>query len=266
MAWRTVSLDMARWVTETGRNVLGDAERLRLYDAIPAIWLGGRGAESSEDEWRKSLGYSVEAWVAVRGGYEIVLGHEDGWYLPFLRDEAVRQAEVSRVQRANASVSRGKRRLAVASDGERRQAMASPASGVASASSLEAIETNTHTSPNGSASEFSLSLNGGSRLPAKKVRSRPPRGLDMPRTDKDWAETFAESFWPAYSEFKPGCSRAAAWKAWCAIPHPEGQSDWDAVWSAFEGYREKAPSEPRFRKDASTWLNDYHRNLMLEAG
>jgi hypothetical protein len=86
----------------------------------------------------------------------------------------------------------------------------------------------------------------------------------MPRTDKDWAETFAESFWPAYSEFKPGCSRAAAWKAWCAIPHPEGQSDWDAVWSAFEGYREKASPEPRFRKDASTWLNDYHRNLLLE--
>jgi len=122
-------------------------------------------------------------------------------------------------------------------------------------------------SPNGSGeSEFALSAFPKREPPAKKVRSRPPRGLDMPRTDKDWADAFTAHFWPVYSEFKPGCSRAAAWKAWCAIPHPEGEADFTALFLALEAYQEKAPSEPRFRKDASTWLNDYHRNLLLEAG
>ena len=238
---------------------LGWEERGRYVWALLCSWESESPGVAPVEQWSRWLGVELEGLTP----YMPLFRRQDGALIQkrmAAEFEAVRAEKEMRTQCArNAAAVRWH-------SGRIPDAMRTVCQAEAEAEAKAEIETNTHTSPNGSASEFSLSSPPKREPPASKLRHRPPRGLDMPRTDKDWAETFAESFWPAYSEFKPGCSRAAAWKAWCAIPHPEGQSDWDAVWSAFEGYREKAPSEPRFRKDASTWLNDYHRNLLLETG
>ena len=92
-------------------------------------------------------------------------------------------------------------------------------------------------------------------------RSEPKRSP----LDAEWEDTFFEVHWPAWLALKPLCSRAAALKAWNAIPHPDGQADFDKLDAAFETYRKSREGEdPRWTKDASTWLNDYHRNLDLE--
>jgi hypothetical protein len=98
--------------------------------------------------------------------------------------------------------------------------------------------------------------------PTKKRRKR-----QLVRSDPDWEEAFAEGFWPDYLAFKPGCSRAAAFEAFCAIPHPDGEPDFLRLDKAFTEYRDQCAAdgkEPKHRKDASTWLNDYNRNLSLE--
>ena len=86
--------------------------------------------------------------------------------------------------------------------------------------------------------------------------------------DAEWAETFHEVFWPEWLALGRECSKAAAFDAWQKTPHPDGQTDFDRLHAAFVKSRDNwaaAQTLPRFIPHAATWLNDYHKNLLIGA-
>ena len=86
--------------------------------------------------------------------------------------------------------------------------------------------------------------------------------------DAEWAETFHEVFWPEWLALGRECSKAAAFDAWQKTPHPDGQADFDRLHAAFVKSRDNwaaAQTLPRFIPHAATWLNDYHKNLLIGA-
>lgn len=102
------------------------------------------------------------------------------------------------------------------------------------------------------------------RAPRRSKRSAPKQNP----LDVEWEETFHEVFWPDWLALGRECSKAAALEAWRKVPHPEGQPDYDRLEAAFAraraGWVEKH-TEPRWIPHASTWLNDYHKNLLIGA-
>jgi uncharacterized protein YdaU (DUF1376 family) len=106
----------------------------------------------------------------------------------------------------------------------------------------------------------SVAVNGSS---SKKLR--PPKNRPE---DKEWLDTFDETWWPEYLSLGRKCSRAAAREVWILIPHSEGQSDFDLLNAEWESWRETWREEKREVRripHAATWLRDYLKNLMLEA-
>jgi|SRR6185503_7734486 len=107
----------------------------------------------------------------------------------------------------------------------------------------------------------SVSENGVS----KKKRKTPTTNREV---DREWMETFDETWWPEYLTLGRKCSRAAARDVWAKIPHLEGQVDFDRLNSEWESTRAawaEEKREPRYIPHAEVWLRDYLKNLALEA-
>jgi len=106
------------------------------------------------------------------------------------------------------------------------------------------------------------------RLKERKLKASKKAGI-MAAVDEDWRQAFMDFFWPDYLKLGRECSRAAAWKAWMAIPHLEPQNAFDRLDVAFKKALKlwsDERKETRFIPHAATWLNDYHRNLLLDEG
>jgi len=109
----------------------------------------------------------------------------------------------------------------------------------------------------------SVSDNGDS----SKRRRKTPKARSG--VDGDWEQAFVELFWPDWLKLGRECSKAAAWKAWQAIPHQEPQNAFDRLEAAFKKSRviwDEENTQIKYVPHAATWLNDYHRNLLLDEG
>lgn len=107
-----------------------------------------------------------------------------------------------------------------------------------------------------------------SSLAGARCKRRSPEGeaRTTDPADKDWVEAFVKFFWPDYLGLRK-CSKAAAFKAWMAVPHRKGQEDFDALDAAFQSDIRSWKAEGRDAKyipHAASWLNDYRRNLTLK--
>jgi hypothetical protein len=100
--------------------------------------------------------------------------------------------------------------------------------------------------------------------PQKRRKKTPTTNREV---DRQWLETFDETWWPEYLSLGRKCSRAAAREVWAKIPHEDGQSDFDRLNAEWESWREVFRKEGRDTKHiphADKWLRDYLKNLILE--
>ena len=246
-AWKEMRLNVAEYLAQVRHPALSLEQQGRLALAWPAIYLAGSG---SEDEWRRALGYTQMEWGEVRERYEMAL---PGWSLPMLTAEYGRQAKASAQQSENVKhryPTNGNGRIPPYTD-------VYPASAVASTAS-DSEESKPTPSSLRSESENGVSTTKRRKTPTTK------NGID-----KDWVQAFMDFFWEDYLKIGRECSRAAALKAWMAIPHSEPQAAFDRLDIAFKKSQKLWADEKKELKyipHAATWLNDYHRNLLLDEG
>jgi len=108
----------------------------------------------------------------------------------------------------------------------------------------------------------SVSENGDSKKKTPK-----PKAVISPK-ESEWIGAFHEQFWTAWMRLGRQCSKADALSAWNKVPHRDPDADFNRLMDAFEAAVELWRSEKRETRHyphAATWLNDYHRNLVLEA-
>lgn len=91
-AWNDMRLNVPQYLAQVRHPALTPDQQGRLALAWPTVYLAGESTTSTEETWRRALGYSSQAWPEVAGAYADAL---PGWRLPLLVDEAQRQAGVS---------------------------------------------------------------------------------------------------------------------------------------------------------------------------
>src|SRR6185369_7671752 len=233
--------------------------RGRYLWALLCSWESDRPGDAMPEDWGRWMGYSGEAWDAVESEYSPLFGQheqfEDVWVQKRLRAEYM--AVRTEVDKKSAS---GRNANAIRWHSDRNPSGVRPESQSESDSESEADsekEESTHSTGDRDV-----------RLRERQLKKSKKAGI-MAAADSDWTQAFIEFFWPDWLRLGRECSKAAAWKAWQAIPHIEPQSAFDRLDAAFK----KAQStwaderkEKRFIPHAATWLNDYHRNLLLEEG
>ena len=233
--------------------------RGRYLWALLCSWEGDHPGEAVPLDWGRWMGYSTEAWDAVESEYIELFGkheeYEDVWVQKRLRAEY--RAVRAEVDKKSAS---GRNANAI-----RWQSDRSP-TGVRPESQSESDSE----SDSDSEKEESKHTPGERevRLKERKLKASKKKGI-MAAADEDWRQAFMDFFWEDYLKLGRECSKAAAWKAWMAIPHIEPQAAFDRLDIAFKKSQKLWADERKELKyipHAATWLNDYHRNLLLDEG
>jgi hypothetical protein len=248
--WGEMRVRIADMVSQISNPVLDREQQGRLALGWPRIYLAGKSSTSVEEDWRVALGYTPFSWAEVCEVFELAIPN---WRLPMLTAEHDRQAEVSAIQAANVSHRKDRQPPPTAVNGGLRNGTTDYLA-VAVASAVEESKS-THLSPDGDVRVLSLNL------PKKKRQKRP-------LADKDWIESFHEHFWPWWLRVGRSCSKADAFVAWCKVPAPQDAKRFNRLMDAAEAAHALWLSEQRpvaKFPHASTWLNDYIRNLELEA-
>jgi uncharacterized protein YdaU (DUF1376 family) len=247
--------------------------RGRYLWALMSSWETRTPGVAPEEMWMRWLGYSSEQWEVARPEYAglfvpappelmVALGVED--QEPFLMQRRLvreyQDAKREMDRRSGAGTAGAKARWSDATamrphSDRNAEAMASQKSEVRVIEKEEPKDS----SPNGSDTVRDLQTGTAKR------KKTPATNRDL---DREWLETFDEIWWPDYLTLGRKCSRAGAREVWAKIPHPDGQTDFDRLWTHWESakvaWRDER-REPRFIPHAEVWLRDYLKNLALEA-
>lgn len=194
--WVRMNLVVSEAMAELMGGNLDREQRGRLALGWMAVYLTGG---TTEEDYRRALGYSVEEWGSVRGTYGDVLERPDGtWGLQFVVREGERQAEVSRSQSEKVSRRyRGIQRNTVVESGIQRYTDVYPT-------------TTTNTEPR------TLALSEGFREFWEGYRCE--RRRNRPAALKEWARQGCEGITP---EVLAGLERYRATKQWTEGYMPE---------------------------------------------